>query len=242
MPLYTVDLHNHSPHATGDYKGPDETDGRDIVVAAVGAGVDVLAVSDHFSVGYAVRVAEAADAHLAQTGRSLLVLPGAELKLTWRGDEVHLIVLFPPDRADRLFRGLLVVLGLADDDLAPERLHHIKVEHDPAEVARIVDALGGMSHVAHADRWFGDYRLLGRPILEHLLRTSPIAAVEFLDIGASAELLTRDVACIQASDSHHPAEIGRRSTSLVMDEPTFDNLRLALATMPCSGASDALPS
>jgi PHP family Zn ribbon phosphoesterase len=242
MPLYTIDLHNHSPHATGDYKGPDDTDGRTIVDAAVGAGVDVLAVSDHFSVGYATCVAEAAAARTAETGRPLLVLPGAELKLTWLGDEVHLIVLFPPASAERLFKGLLVVLGLTEADLAPERLHHIKVEYDPAEVARIVAALGGMSHVAHADRWFGDYRLLGRPILERLVSSAPIAAVEFLDIAAADELLGLSVACIQSSDSHHPEEIGRRSTRLAMEEPTFEALRRALALMACGQAGDALLS
>lgn len=234
MAACTVDLHNHSPHVSGDYRGPAGTTPADLVTAALDAGVDVLGVSDHFSVGYALRVAEAASSERERTGRALLVLPGAELKLRWRDDEVHLIALFEPEHAQHRFSALQTLLGMDPGD-DPATLHRVCVERDPRHVARAIDALGGLSHIAHADRWFGDYRLLDRPIFSSLLVEAPITAVELLDLGAEAlvrERSTVPVRCIRSSDSHSPDEIGRRTSSLEMAEPTFAGLRRALTSLP----------
>ncbi|HEX9094077.1 MAG TPA: PHP-associated domain-containing protein [Coriobacteriia bacterium] len=230
MRTYSVDLHNHSPHVSGDYRGPESTCPRDLVVAALDAGIDVLAISDHFSVEYAAGVAAAASAERLVTGRALTVLPGAELKVRWRDDEIHYIALFEPGRAAHRFTALQLVLGIpAGED--PSTLHRAVMEHDPVEVARAIDAVGGICHVAHADRLFGGYRLLDRPILARVLREAPIAAVELLDRAnerAVRALSPRPVCCIRSSDAHAPAEIGRRRTDLVLSEPTFRGLRDAL--------------
>jgi PHP family Zn ribbon phosphoesterase len=230
MRTYSVDLHSHSPHVSGDYRGPADTAPAHLVTAALDAGVDVLAVSDHFSVVYAERVLEAArDEHL-RTGRRLTVLPGVELKLRWRDDEVHLIAIFGPERAEHQFAALQVVLGMTPGG-DPTMLHRVTVEHDPVAAARAVESLGGICHIAHADRRFGDYRLLDRPVFKRLLDEAPIAAVELIystnDETVNA-LAGRPVCCISSSDAHAPSEMGRRRTDLVLREPTFAGLREAL--------------
>jgi PHP family Zn ribbon phosphoesterase len=232
MRTYTVDLHNHSPHVSGDYHGPADTSSRDLVLAALDAGIDVLAVSDHFSVAYAEKVLAAADEESLRSGRRLTVLPGAELKVRWRDDEVHLIAIFEPARAEHRFAALQLVLGMAPGD-DPAMLHRVTVEHDPVAAARAIEALGGICHVAHADRRFGDYRLLDRPLMRRLLDEAPIAAVELVHSSNESvvrALTSRPVCCIRSSDAHSPSEIGRRRTELVLSEPTFQGLREALRT------------
>jgi PHP family Zn ribbon phosphoesterase len=230
MRTYAVDLHSHSPHVSGDYRGPADTVPEHLVIAALDAGIDVLTVSDHFSVAYAEKVLEAAHDERMRSGRRLTVLPGAELKLRWLDDEVHFIAIFDPERAEHRFAALQVVLGMTPGE-DPAMLHRVTVEHDPVSAARAIDALGGICHIAHADRRFGDYRLLDRPLFKRLLDEAPIAAVELIystnDEAVNA-LAGRPVCCISSSDAHSPSELGRRRSELVLSEPTFQGLKEAL--------------
>jgi len=223
MSSYTIDLHNHMPLERTDYRGPLDTSGGDVAGAALAAGIDVLGVSDHFSLDFFRRVHEAA------AGLPLLVLPGVEVRLSWGEDEAHLIALFPPESAEERFDGLMAALGV-EGALADDPLHRIIVEYDPVDAARAIDGLGGMCHVAHVDRWFGAYRLLDRPLLRRLVQYAPIVALEFLDLENSSRLegLEARVARIRSSDSHHCDEIGRRSSVVEADEPSFDGIRRAL--------------
>ena len=223
MRSYTIDLHNHMPLERTDYRGPLSTSGADVVAAAVAAGIDVLGVSDHYSLAFFRRVHEAA------VGLPLLVLPGVEVRLSWGEDEAHLIALFPPESAEERFAGLMAALGM-EGAPADDPLHRIIIEYDPVDAARAIEALGGMCHVAHVDRWFGAYRLLDRPLLRRLVEDAPIVALEFLDLENASRLggLENAVACIRSSDSHHCDEIGRRSSVVEADEPSFAGIRRAL--------------
>jgi PHP family Zn ribbon phosphoesterase len=224
MRPYTIDLHNHMPLDRTDYRGPLSTSGADVTSAAVAAGVDVLGVSDHFSLDFFRRV------HKAAAGLPLLVLPGVEIRLSWGEDEAHLIALFPAEEAEERFSGLMSALGMAGASFE-DPLHRIVVEYDPVDAARAIEALGGMCHVAHVDRWFGAYRLLDRPLLRRIVEEAPVVALEFLDLENASRLegLEDRVACIRSSDSHHCDEIGRRSSVVEADEPSFEGIRRALA-------------
>ena len=223
MTSYAIDLHNHMPMPGGDYKGPMETTGADVVRAALAAGIDALGVTDHFALDFFHGVAEAA------TGTPLLVLPGAEMRLSWRGEEAHLVATFPEQGADESFAMLLDALGFSDAHRAgpPQQ---VVIEFDPVEAVAVAAGLGAMVHVGHADRRFGSYRLLGGELLPRLVTDSPVAAVEFLELTSAAELgdLADRVALIQSSDSHHTNEIGRRRTILDAPELSFEGIRAAL--------------
>jgi len=220
MTSYAIDLHNHMPMPGGDYKGSMETTGRDVVAAALAAGLDVLGVSDHFALGFFHDVAAAAE------GTGLLVLPGAELRLRWHGEEAHLIATFPPAIADTSFEALLDELDYGDEHRAMSP-HHVVIEYEPIEAVQMVHDLGGMAHVAHVDRYFGAHRLLGGDLLPRLIRESPLTAVEFVDL-ANAEMLgeelMRRTALIQSSDSHDTGEIGRRRTVIEADELSYEGV------------------
>lgn len=237
MPTYAIDLHNHMPMPGGDYKGPMDTTGHDVAAAAIAAGIDVLGVTDHFALGFFHGVAAAAE------GTQLLVLPGAELRLSWHGEEAHLIATFPPDRAGESVEALLDELDFGDEHRAM-RPQHVVLVHDPVEVAALIHDMGGMVHVAHVDRCFGANRLLGGELLPRMLREAPLAAVEFLDLANAAELgpLSARAALIRSSDSHHTDEIGRRRSTIEADELTFEGvldgllrLRESQAGVPAAG-------
>jgi hypothetical protein len=231
MGVYAIDLHNHMPVPDADYRGSMDTTGHDVVGAALAAGIDVLGVSDHFSLGFFRH------AHAAAEGTSLLVLPGAEVRLSFGEDEAHLIALFPPDDAERRFNALMRAIGFVEETRV-DRLHRVVLQHDAVEAARAVADLGGMCLVAHVDRWFGDYRLLGRPLLRRLIEEAPCVALEFVDTDNAALIGegAASVMVVQSSDSHHLAEIGRRRSRIEGSELSFGAVRAALCPSARTGA------
>ncbi|HEY5549416.1 MAG TPA: hypothetical protein VIL17_07480 [Coriobacteriia bacterium] len=229
MTAYSIDLHNHMPVEPTDYRGPLDTNGHDVARAALDAGIDVLAVTDHFSLGFFRKV------HDAAVGLPLLVLPGVEVRLSWGTDEAHLIAIFPPDAAEAGFSALMSALGpQAASPAGP--LHRLVIEHDPVAAARTIERLGGMCHIAHVDRWFGDYRLSDSPLLRRIVDEASKVVLEFLDLASAEQLewLGGGVRCIRSSDSHHCDEIGRRRSIVEADECSFEGIRRALV---CSRAT-----
>ncbi|MDZ4655078.1 MAG: hypothetical protein U1F44_04300 [Coriobacteriia bacterium] len=230
VPKYAVDLHNHTPLLPCDYRGSLETTPREIVDAALSAGLSVYAVTDHFSVDFCERLLDAADEAAAETGRRLLVVPGAELKISHGADEVHVLALLPPERATRAFAEFIGVLGLTSPIAPVCELHRVTVTHEPREVFKIIEALGGVGIVAHMDRAFGPYRLLDSPFVDTLLSSEHVRAVEVVDKRCAKVLAGYDVTVVRSSDSHSHTEIGRRRTRLKMAGLDFRSLRDALTT------------
>lgn len=228
MPALAADLHNHTP-ASADYRRPG-TSAREIVETALAAGLDVYAATDHFSVGFAAELIAAAEQVAAETGRRLMVVPGTELRITYRGDEAHITALLPPDGFEPLFAALLDILGLTLPLAASEDLPFFTHEHDPVDVARIIHALGGIACVAHADRWFGDYRLFDSGLFSRLADEPAVAAVDFLDpdTGEAAKSLHVGLRTISCSDSHCCEHVGSRRAHLEMDDLSFASLKVAL--------------
>lgn len=224
MTSFAIDLHNHMPQRGSDYRGPMGTSGADVVRAALAAGLDVLGATDHFALDFYHEVLAAAE------GTGLLVLPGLEMRLSWGGEEAHLIATFPQEGAGLRVSELLDAVGFRAGEVTCP-LHRVVLECDPVEAACLADGLGAMVHVAHVDRWFGAYRLLGGSLLHRLIEESPVVAVEFLDLANATELgrVAQRVSLIQSSDSHCTDEIGRRSTMVEADALTFEALRRALA-------------
>jgi predicted metal-dependent phosphoesterase TrpH len=230
MTTLQLDLHTHSPLVPTDYRGPVETTARTIVEASLRAGLGLLAVTDHFSVRYVHRIEEAAIRHAEESGKRLAVVAGAEIKVRWEGDEAHLIALLPPDSYSACFEELSAGFGIDQNALPVCELPAVKVDAHPCDVARRVASLGGLCHIGHADRYFGEYRLLDSRLFDELATDAAIVAVELVDPANRAEVERRapGVPVIASSDAHSPAEIGRRRTTLQLDECSFAGLSRAL--------------
>jgi hypothetical protein len=147
MTTLQLDLHTHSPLVPTDYRGPVETTARTIVEASLRTGLGLLAVTDHFSVRYVHRIEEAAIRYAEESGKSLAVLAGAEIKVRWEGDEAHLIALLPPDSYSACFEELSAGFGIDQKALPVSELPAVKVDAHPCDVARRVAGLGrALSH------------------------------------------------------------------------------------------------
>ncbi|MHB1135724.1 MAG: hypothetical protein ACYCXR_02340 [Coriobacteriia bacterium] len=229
MPLYIIDLHNHTPLIPTDYRGDVATTPRQIVERALEVGIDVWGIADHWSVAYGHRVVAAADEVAAETGRRLLVLPGAELRIRHLGEETHMVALFPPGEEAERFDALLASLGLKDPVAPLQGLPFFAHDRDPLEVARLVEAAGGICHIGHVDRAFGDYCFIESELVHDLAECEHISAVELIDHEHRDRL--RDglaIAYISSSDSHSLEEMGRRTATIELRELSFEGLREAL--------------
>ncbi|MFE6869871.1 PHP domain-containing protein [Kitasatospora sp. NPDC057692] len=140
-----IDLHAHS-NASDGTDSPAE-----LVAAAVGAGLDVVALTDHDTVaGHA----EAADAvHALPAGTRLTLVPGAELSCVVDGISMHMLAyLFDPAepefaaerelvRTDRFRRGRAIV----------ERCRELGADISWEQVRRIAgEGSVGRPHIASA--------------------------------------------------------------------------------------------
>ena len=83
---FKLDLHVHTP-ASHDWNGGEVT-AADVVGAAIAAGLDGIAVTDHSNPTWIDQVKEAAN------GSALTVFPGVEVNGLAGNDGIHLIVLF----------------------------------------------------------------------------------------------------------------------------------------------------
>jgi len=227
VPAYVADLHNHTPLVV-DYRGPATTTARDIVTSALDAGLDIFAVTDHFAFGLVGAILDAATEICAETGRELLVIPGAELRITYGADEVHITPLFSPSDYEKPLKALFDFVGFDSGSMTPQQLPHATVEVDPARVCRRILDLGGIAIIAHADRYFGDYALIDAGIFEQLLDEPAVAGVEMLDRENCNLLYGMSVSALGCSDSHALEEIGRRRTMIAMPALSFGDLKRAL--------------
>lgn len=230
MPMLTIDLHNHTPLIPSDYRGDPATTPRQIVERALEVGIDAWGIADHWSVAYGPLVVAAAAEVAAETGRWLLVLPGAELRIRHEGEETHLVALFPPHEVAERFEALLASLGLTAPVAPLDELPYFAIERDPLEVARLVEEAGGICHAGHVDRTFGDYRFIDSELVHHLAECEHISAIELIDHSSRRHF--RDglaIAHISSSDSHSLEEMGRRTATLEMPELSFEGLKAAFA-------------
>ncbi|MEU6231760.1 PHP domain-containing protein [Kitasatospora sp. NPDC047058] len=140
-----IDLHAHS-NASDGTDSPAE-----LVAAAVAAGLDVVALTDHDTVAGHAEAAEAV--HALPAGSRLALVPGAELSCVVEGISMHLLAyLFDPAepafaqerelvRTDRFRRGRAIV----------ERCRELGAEISWEQVERIAGTGSvGRPHIASA--------------------------------------------------------------------------------------------
>lgn len=159
-----IDLHLHS----------DASDGTDspsqVIEAAAGAGLDVVALTDHDTTAGWAQAADAA------RRLGVVLIPGVELSCQWHGIGVHLLAyLHDPDdaalareitrtRGDRVGRARAMVERIAVD--FPLAWDDVVAATPPgATVGRphIADAMVARGHVADRDEAFASVLRTGSP-------------------------------------------------------------------------------
>ena len=225
-----VDLHIHTPFSACyiDQIKPEahrRTEPVEIVDAAIAAGLDAIAITDHNGAEMVDTIRPLA----AQRG--LTIFPGTELST--RGG--HLLAIFEIETGVELIRDLLATIGFRPEQWG-DGFQRSDVWMDVAidEIA----ARGGLAIPAHVDREpRGFIASDERPSDKaRIFRKPEIAALEITD-PRKKERWNRGSdpryplprACIQSSDAHAPEEIGRRPVLMRVDELRLADLRLALA-------------
>lgn len=238
-----VDLHVHTrPDTGGSRATPDE-----YIAAALGAGVKVVAVTDHNAVDAVTPMLAAAH------GTELTVLPGIEITT----HEGHLLGLFAPEALETLSE----LASRSELRLEPDpRDGSLRSSRSMIDLVREIDRRGGLAIPAHVDAKDGIHQAMTSTALAQLLAHPGLAGLEFAHRDALSEWFTDDdddafrreawrtrqsvkeladrgLARLMSSDAHSPDKVGgdrpsRTLTRLRLDEPTFDAVRNAIKFNP----------
>ena len=199
---FSMDLHIHthvSPCA-----GREMTP-QTVVNTARWRGLDIIAVTDHDSAAATAAVIRAA------RGTGLTVIPGIEVETA---EEVHLLCLFPSLKAVKNS-----VREICPG--SPRKALAQTARPEAAQVIADVGQLGGITFLAHLNRRHPNHRGLNG---------LPFDGIEF-----TANILDNDLewqpelARINSSDAHYGWEIGRNPSTVLLEEPDFDEIKKALA-------------
>lgn len=225
--FWAVDLHVHTP-GSDDARAENFGTALDIVDAAIAAGLDAIAVTDHNTVAWCQQVAEAAE------GRPLVVLPGVEISTS----EGHLLALWEEGTDPTLIEEVLVKLGIGHADRG--RLD-IAADFGFAEAAVQVEKAGGVAIAAHVEKDKGLLTLVVKAHQKKTLLNPAISAVEVVHMDTVQDVNNkiagaRVLAAVRGSDTwdaskscHGLVGIGARRTWIKASRPDLIGLRHALA-------------
>lgn len=226
--FWEVDLHTHTP-ASADVD-PDRYGAatpEEFVAAAVSAGLDAVAVTDHNIAAWCDKVAAAAEAH------DLVVLPGVEISTT----EGHLLGIWEEGTPSSQIGEVLVRLGIRGED---QGKLDISAEVGFSDAAREIAQAAGLAIAAHVDRPKGLLKLSVAAHVKRTLADQDLAAVEIVHPDTREKVLAkvagvRSMACIRSSDCTKPGEsvhvldgLGSRRTWVKAARPDLVGIRHAL--------------
>jgi predicted metal-dependent phosphoesterase TrpH len=198
-------------------------------------GLEMIAICDHNSVENVMAVARAAE------GEPIGVIPGIEI--TSR-EEVHILGLFRdhealgavqtlvndhlPGRNDPDTFGLQVIVNERDEPIGINT--KLLIGATTLSLEEVVDGihrLGGLAIASHIDR--EGFGLLGQ--LGFLPEGLRLDALEVSSRVSHREWNAKwkDHAVITSSDAHRLTDIGRGSTTFLLESPSFEELAKALA-------------
>jgi 3',5'-nucleoside bisphosphate phosphatase len=212
---------------------------RAIVQACVARGLDVIAICDHNSARNTAATMRAAQ------GTCLTVFAGIEINTA---EEVHILGVFRSDQAaltvqeeiysrlpgenDETVFGYQVVVD--EDDFVEDMDQRLLIGATTLTSQRVVDLIqqaGGVAIASHVDRQgFGIFSQLG--FIPDSMR---LDALEVSRHSTFEELQRRypqakGYSLVTGSDAHSLEDIGAAVTLAEMEGPSFDELRMALAS------------
>ena len=226
--FWAIDLHVHTP-GSSDASDEDFGSADDIVSAAIAAGLDAIAITDHNTADWCDHVGAAAK------DTPLIVLPGVEISTT----EGHLLAVWEEGTGSTIIRDLLVRLGIGTADHGKL---DIAAEVGIAKAAKEIASSGGIAIAAHVDSQ--KKGLLSMAVRAHLKKTlldDCLSAVEIVKMETKEDVdarvsSERVLACVRGSDTwdvansrHALSGIGARRTWIKASRPDLVGLKHALA-------------
>jgi PHP family Zn ribbon phosphoesterase len=197
-----VDLHCHTP-ASKCFLDRNVS-ATDIVQAALDAGLNAIAITDHNTAEWIDRVKEAAK------DRGLAVFPGVEITAS---EGFHILALFDIDKGTADVAGLLGAL-----DILPEEQGRSEAlcNHGAHKIIEKIVERGGLPILAHIDKPKGAFTTLTGNPLRRLLNEAAYTAVETSTGELPPDLsqekgFKRLPACYQASDNPDPDQPRKHS-------------------------------
>ncbi len=236
MEWFKADLHTHTVLSPcGDL----EMSPVNIVETALSKGIQLLAITDHNATQQCEEVVKVAQK------KGLSVVVGAEV--TTR-EEVHCVVLFEnveilknfqlfidehlPDISNNVDRfGHQVWVNEDEEILGQEdRLLLSALDASIDEVEAKVHELGGIFILAHVDRKsFSIYSQLGFIPFDLKIDAVEVSDNVIFDDFIQQKTQLKDYVIVRSSDAHYIEDIGKTFSLIKMEEPTFSELKLALA-------------
>lgn len=222
LQFMAFDLHVHTP-ASRDYKMMDAKP-KDIVAAALDAGLDAICITDHNTADWVDKVAEAA------AGTDLTVFPGVELSTgSGKSGPIHVVGIWAPGTPRGAIEDVFSPIGLGFQDRG--RLDWCSTKSTMDVIEYIADK-HGIPVLAHCDSSHGVAKdMRGQPRIE-LFRCPRLMAAETIN-GEVTRLLDgtdpnyrRKLATYEVSDAHCPMEIGTRKHYFRVASPTLGGLKL----------------
>jgi hypothetical protein len=223
--FWAVDLHTHTP-GSSDCREEDFGTAADFVLAAIEAGLDAVAITDHNRADWCEQVATAA------LGTSLVVLPGFELSTS----DGHLLGVWEEGTRASDLEDVLIEAGIKRNQFGNL---DIVASKGMAECARLIVDSGGLAIAAHIEKERGILKL---PVATHvnaLLACEDIHAFEYIfddtlttvsgKLGTeSMPAMVRGSDCWSVEKSRHALSgIGARRTWVKASRPDLRGLRHA---------------
>jgi len=216
-----VDLHVHTPKSTC-YSEASATS-EQIVDAALTAGLELIAITDHNTVEAIDDIRQAA------VRKDLFVLPGIELSA--KGG--HVIALFELDTPVERLQDFLDYVGVDRQGWGNAAT---MTSDGIEEVFQKIAERGGIAIAAHIERWPSGFLETNEPrqVKMRIHSNQYLSALE-ITVPQNKSLWNtgqmrgypKKYACIQSSDAHTPSQLGRRPVYLQMEGVGLAALRSA---------------
>lgn len=235
LKIYTTDLHIHTCLSPcGDL---DMTP-KNIVALAIEKELDIIAITDH-------NASENIEATMrAARGTSLVVFAGMEVASS---EEAHLIALFNDFNLLGQFQKVIYE-NLMSFGIDQRTIDEQVIVNERDEVESFNEhLLFGASALSFQQLVAEVHRLNGLAIASHVDRESfsiiaqlgfipddlPLDALEISPKMSKQEAMSifpdaNRYPLIKSSDAHYPVDIGRQNTQFLIQEPTINELKLAL--------------